>query len=102
MVRPLDKEKIKMKPFINQLKPTIDSVLVSMFRDSKKVKLDFVDQVSRKLCVSLTKMLVSISKKKWLGIIAEFRIWELNRKVEKLRKQRDDLLEKLRRGEMIK
>jgi len=83
-----------MKKFIPAIKSPIDSILHHAFKNSTIVKSNpqFVKDLSIRLNYSITKTMLKIGKKRWLGLIAEFQIKKLEILNIKLRKQRDDLL----------
>jgi len=83
-----------MKKFIPAIKPPIDSILNHAFKNSSLTKLNpqFVKDLSIRLNSSITKAMLKIGKKRWLGLIAEFQIKKLEISNRKLTKQRDDLL----------
>ncbi|MFA5398482.1 MAG: hypothetical protein WC346_20890 [Methanogenium sp.] len=83
-----------MKKFIPAIKPPIDSILNHAFKNSTVAKLNpqFIKDLSIRLNSSITKAMLKIGKKRWLGLIAEFQIKKLEISNIKLTKQRDDLL----------
>jgi hypothetical protein len=83
-----------MKKFIPAIKPPIDSILNHAFKNSVVTKTNpqFVKDLSIRLNSSITKAMLKIGRKRWLGLIAEFQIKKLEISNRKLAKQRDDLL----------